>query len=475
MKPMGNGERPIVHGISRRNFLKTGALGGAALATGCLARGQAPPPAGAQSRPNFLFIMTDQQGLDTMSAVGCPDIDTPNMDRLVRSGVTFMQSYSTNPLCSPARSSLLTGRPTLETGVVQNNLAIRSDVPNVGQWFGERGYEAVYAGKWHLPVSFAPEVPGFRSIPTGIGGQGNMGDGAVSRACQAYLHTRTGTDPFLLVASFLQPHDVCQWVSMHRRAPDQLPYPEIASKLPNLPPNFEYDTNEPARLRSTNRPKWSPEQWRYYLWSYYRLVEMVDAEVGRVLQALDDTGETENTIIIFTADHGEGRGRHQMVLKNYLYEEAVKVPLIVSAPGRVLEDRRDDTRLVSGLDVMPTVCDFAGIERPGGVQGRSLRPLLEGSGGDWREFVPAEVSRIGRMIRTPEYKYITYEGDPVEQLFDMQSDPGETKNLAGEGNHADALAAHRKLLTDWEAGLDKAPVSQPGGAPDPADEADPEG
>ncbi len=455
---MGNTNGTTGGGISRRDFLKTGTLGGAALATGCLARGQAPRPACTQGRPNFLFIITDQQGLDTMSAVGCADVDTPNMDRLVRSGVSFMQSYSTNPLCSPARSSLFTGRPTLETGVIQNNLAIRPDLPNMGQWLGERGYETVYAGKWHLPVSFSPEVPGFELIPTGIGGQGNIGDGAISRACQAYLHSRTGADPFLLVASFLQPHDVCQWVSMHRKAPDELPYAEIAQKLPELPPNFRYDTNEPARLRNTNRPKWSPEQWRYYIWSYYRLVEMVDAEVGRVLQALDDTGETENTIIIFTADHGEGRGRHQMVLKNYLYDEAAKVPLIVSCPDRMLEDRRDETRLVSGLDVLPTVCDYAGVERPGDLSGRSLRSLLEGGNVDWREFAPAEVNKTGRMIRTPEYKYITYEGDPVEQLFDMQSDPGETRNLAGEGKHADALAAHRKLLTDWEAGLDKAPA-----------------
>lgn len=459
MAANGEGGKTAASGVSRRQFLKAGAVGGAALMTGCLARGQGPVVRAApDGAPNFLFIITDQQGLDTLSAVGCKDTHTPNMDRLVRHGVTFMESYSANPLCSPARSSMFTGRPTLETGVIQNGLPIRSDIPNMGQWLGRRGYETTYVGKWHLPQSFAPEVPGFTNIACGIGGQGNVGDAAVSRACQAYLHNRSASQPFLLVASFLQPHDVCQWVSMHRSAPDELPYPEIARKLPKLPPNFEYDENEPLKLKNTNRPSWSPEQWRYYIWSYYRLVEMVDAEIGRVLQALDDTGQADNTVVILTADHGEGRGRHQMVLKNYLYDEAAKVPLLVSCPGRMLEDRRNRTHLVSGLDVLPTVCDYAGVEAPEHVRGRSLRPLLQGDAVEWREFVPAEVQKTGRMIRTAQYKYVTYEGDPVAQLFDMQSDPGETKNLAADATHADALEAHRKLLRDWEAGLDKAPA-----------------
>lgn len=462
MKRSEKAVKPSTSRLSRRRFLRAGALGGAALVSGTLAHGQARRTAatGTDGPPNFLFIITDQQGLDTISAAGCGDVHTPNMDRLVRRGVTFMQSYSTDPVCSPARSSLFSGRMPSETGVIRNNLPIRPDIPNMGQWLGEGWYETIYAGKWHVPGSYTREIPGFTVIPTGIGGQGNIGDAAVSRACQGYLHNRTGNAPFLLVASFLQPHDVCQWVSMHRNAPDELPYPEIADKLPKLPPNFDYDDREPQKVKNTRRPAWSKRQWRYYLWSYYRMVEMVDAEVGRVLQALEDSGHAENTIVILTADHGEGRGRHRMVLKNYLYDEAAKVPMLVSCPGRVREGKRDSTHLVSGLDVMPTVCDYAGVGTPTGVLGRSLRPLLEGKPVEWREFVASEVQVTGRMIRTPDHKYITYEGDPVEQLFDMRSDPGETANLAAEGEHADALRAHRRLLREWEAHLDKAPVKE---------------
>jgi len=445
-------------GLTRRDVLKAGALGATTLMT---RRGLSAPARRTGRRPNFLFIITDQQGLDTLSALGCRDVATPNLDRLARRGVSFLESYSTNPLCSPARSSMFTGRPTLETGVVVNNRPIRSTIPNMGQWLRQAGYETIYAGKWHVPQSYTPRIPGFNVIATGINGQGGVCDANVSRACQGYLRNRTRDKPFLMVASFLQPHDVCQFVSMHAKSGEMVFYKAVADELPPLPPNFKYDPREPGPLKRRKRPAWSEAQWRYYIWSYYRMVEMVDAEIGRVLRALEDCGEADNTVVIFTADHGEGRGRHQLVTKNYLYDEAAKVPLIVSCPGRVAENKKDTTHLASGLDILPTVCDYAGGKPPANVRGHSLRPLLEGMPVLWRDFVPAEVTILGRMIRTPRYKYITYKRDPVEQLFDMQADPGETKNLAGEAKLASALKAHRKLLAEWESRLDVARVPLP--------------
>ena len=453
----GTPKRPTT--VTRREFLKIGAAGTAAART-APALGRDARRSNAAGRPNFLFIITDQQGLDTISALGCSDVRTPNLDRLVRSGVSFMESHSANPLCSPARSCLFTGRPTTETGVVTNSLPIRESMPNLGQWFGQAGYETVYIGKWHLPVSFTPNVKGFTVIPAGLGGQGTLGDGAISRASQAYLLNRERGKPFALVTSFLQPHDICQYVTMHGKAPDTLPFPDIADELPELPPNFTFDEREPNALKTKQRPSWSAEQWRYYIWSYHRMVEEVDAEIGRVVQALEDSGQMDDTIIVMTADHGEGRARHKMVTKNYLYDEAVKVPLIVSCPGRMKEDARDATHLVSGLDVLPTLCDYAKIKPPEHMRGKSLRPLLEGKRTAWHDFVAAEVAVAGRMIRTADYKYVTYEADPVEQLFDMKNDPWETKNLAGESRHAAALADHRKLLESWTAKLDVAPVPE---------------
>jgi len=444
--------------LSRRQFLKAGVAGGAALATAGRFASSAPA-IGGHTRPNFLLIAADQLSLSAISAHGCPWVNTPNMDRLARCGASFMQSYTTDPVCSPARSSWFTGRMPSETGVISNNKPIRPDLPNLGQWLGREGYETVYVGKWHLPQSFSTQIPGFTVIPGGLSGQGNTGDVAVSRACQAYLANRSRRQPFLLAASFLQPHDICAWVGMRQAHPEDLPYPEIENELPPLPANFDFDPLEPERLKKSRRPAWSERQWRYYLWSYGRHVEMVDAEIGRVLQALNDSGQARNTIVVFTSDHGEGMGRHHMVLKNYLYDEAAKVPLIMAFPEQWTEGRKDATHLVSGLDVTPTICDYAGVKPPASAFGRSLRPLVEGASPEWREFLVSEVQVIGRMVRSPDLKYVVYRGDPIEQLFDMKNDPGETKNLAAEARFSFALEDHRKRLKEWEARLDLAPAA----------------
>ncbi len=153
----------------------------------------------------------------------------------------------------------------------------------------------------------------------------------------------------------MQPHDICYWIRLHGSSDSpNLPYGLTESQLPELPPNFTYDPREPKALSLGHfRPKdWTPLHWRYYLWSYYRHVEMVDAEIGRILDALDDSPYIDNTMIIFASDHGEGQGRHKTVLKNFLYDEAAKVPLIVSWPGRVQQGVQDTTHLTSSTDIL---------------------------------------------------------------------------------------------------------------------------
>lgn len=452
----------VSRSISRREFMKLG--GGTALAAACGALMGSASAFGANRTPNVLLIITDQQHIDTIAAAGCHDIRTPALDRLVRRGTRFVHSHSANPLCSPARSSILTGRPSSETGVHQNNLGIRSDMPNIGQWLSqESDHEAVYAGKWHLPHTHTLFMPGFTVLQTGIGGQGNIGDTSTSRACEAYLRNRSSSRPFMMVASFMQPHDICEWLRLNCRKMDALPYPDLRDQLPKLPANFAYDPREPEAVASRRagneamKNNWSEGQWRYYIWSYYRHVEMVDAEVGRVLQALDDYGHSANTVVVFTADHGEGAAHHQMTRKNSLYTEALNVPLIISWPGHIPESAVNDTHLVSGMDILPTVCDYVGAGLPANVRGRSLPPVLDGHSGAWRSFCVSEVLKnTGRMVRTADFKYITYKDDPVEQLFDMKSDPGEEKNLARDAAHASTLEDHRKLLRNWENRLDVA-------------------
>jgi choline-sulfatase len=422
-------------------------------------------PAGASTalissrpKPNFLFIITDQQIAQAISACS-PELplQTPNIDRLVRRGTRFSTFRSANPLCSPSRSAMFTGRMPSETGVVRNGMSIREDIPNLGQWFGQNGYETVYTGKWHLPKLSPMPNQGFKIVPTtGITGNGHFGDASTSRTCEGYLRNRTGSDPFFLVSSFLQPHDICEWIDMNWDGANRLLFPEAAAGgLPPLPANFAYDHREPTKVAKRPRPNWTPEQWGYYLWSYYHHVEMVDAEVGRVLNALEDSGQADNTVIFFVSDHGEGCGHHRNVLKNNPYEEALRVPLIISWPGQVGEGKTDE-HLSSGYDLMPTFCDFAGIKPPPRLVGRSLKPWAQGNRAEGGDMAVAELQVSGRVISTREFKFVSYKGDPVEQLFDLVNDPGETKNLAGDAAHAPTVTEYRKLLADWEGRLDPA-------------------
>jgi choline-sulfatase len=408
--------------------------------------------------PNFLFILVDQLNVDAISAHGCRWARTPNIDRLARRGVTFLESHSTNPVCSPARSSLMTGRMPVETGVTTNNLPIREGIPNLGEWFRQHGYETVYCGKWHIPSTWQDEIAGFTVIPMSGEGEGDMKDPLVALASEGYFHTRSKEKPFLLVSSLLQPHDICFWAIadyIPQLVPEVPAFRDMPHALPELPPNNKSRPRAPQALDRTGvyMKRFSEEQWRYYLYAYYRMVEMLDADIGRILDGLDASGAADDTIVVLTCDHGEGAGRHGHVQKWTPYDESVKVPFLVSCPKRLQSGVQDSSHLVIGLDVMSTLCDFAGIPAPPKVRGRSLRPLAEGKRVEWRDFVAAEMQQVGRMLRTDRFKYVRYKDDPVEQLFDMKADPWEMTNLAGEAKHAADLAGHRRLLDDWEASL----------------------
>ncbi len=448
---------------TRRDFLRAGIAGAGAVLVSRTSPAVASPAVLNPRPPNLLLVICDQLGLDAIAAHGCPDVETPSLDRLIRQGATFLESYSTSPVCSPARSSLMTGRMPVETGVVSNNRPIHPSRPNLGQWLAQHGYEAVHCGKWHLPGGTPAADDGFRVLPS-RGGYGQIDDTVLSHTCEAYLRNGSGSRPLLMVASFLQPHDICYYGNHPGlRMPLGLPYEQIRGELPELPPNHKVRPKAPAALDRIVCDWYDDEQWRYYLYLYARMVEMLDADVGRLLDAVDESGQAENTIILFTSDHGDGRGRHSHVAKWYPYEEAAKVPLIACCPGRMAAGLRDAEHLVCGLDVMPTFCDYAGIKPPEGGQGRSLRPLLEGKRATWREFISSEHHIAGRMVRSERFKYVRYPDDPVEQLFDMKSDPWETNNLYDDPQYADVLADHRRMLADFQRRLEPVePTGRPG-------------
>lgn len=412
--------------------------------------------------PNILFVTTDQQIWNSISALGNNYVNTPNMDRLVNAGVTFSKSYSPNPVCSPTRACWLTGLASSENGVINNGLSIVEGIKTVGDVLTEKGYETVFAGKLHvgIPKSYNQQIPGFSKVLCeGIGGKGTLGDQAVSSVAAGYLQNRDQNKPFYLNVNFLQPHDICNWISRNKKNKQQIPFfDKIKNELPPIPANFKSNLVEPKGMKVPRNKDWDETNWRYYLWSYYRMLEEVDAEIGRVLAALEESGEMDNTVIIFNSDHGEGAAHHQSVTKNFPYDEACRVPFIISYPKELKQDVLNDTHLVSGLDIVPTICDFAGVKPPKNCKGISVRNIAEGEDIPSRDFIVSEMNNDeGRMLRSSDYKLIAFRNDANILFFDMANDPGETINLALNSKYQDIIENHVQMLENWEKKLVHAP------------------
>ncbi len=452
---------------TRRDFLKIGAAGTAAGLVARRAAAAIPQQAPAADAPNFLFINVDQWSLDCIGANGNPHVKTPNVDRMIREGLQFKQAYTANPVCGPARAAWFTSRAPSETGCLFNGIPIGSEtIPDFGQWFSQAGYETVHMGKWHF--AGREQYNSFEKVPVGSA-MGEHLDPCVARTMAGFMDARVDNSrPFLAVLGLHNPHDCCEWWTYNAQVPSEFPLPDIEADLPPMPPNFDvFPEPEPFNVRKVYRPldrakNWDKQWWQFYLWSYYRYIEMVDEEIGYILDALNRSPHRDSTLVVLTADHGDGHGCHTMNGKQYLYEDVCNVPFVVYGPGFVRQSGREDAdHLVSTMDIFPTLCDYAGIRPPQIIRGESIRPLIENiRPAKWRDFVRVETIGTGRMVRDSRYnfKYIEYHGDPVVQLFDLQNDPWETRNLASEPEYAPQLKKLRADLAAYEAQLETAPV-----------------
>lgn len=445
------------------------------------------------AKPNILFIITDQQHAGMLSCAGNPHLRTPALDRLAASGARFERAYCGNPVCLPSRTSMLLGVLPSHVGIGDNG-GERVRVPeevlahSMGRVFRDAGYETVYGGKLHTPMTLGEM--GFERLSK----DERLG---LAQACAGYLRKKRDR-PFLLVASFINPHDICymalrdyelekaqqekasspeekqkrlpKWfttasVSLATldealKSPDGISREEFFAKLcPPLPANFEVPTGEPEEVLKADPRPYRPylrqhradERWRMHRWAYARLTEKVDAEIAVVLAALRDAGLEEDTLVVFTSDHGDMDASHRLEHKSVLYEESVHVPLIVYRKGVTKPGLVDREHLVSSaVDLIPTMCDFAGIPAPAALHGRSVRALAEGRASEaWRDCLVAE-TLCARMVRTARYKYIVCDsGARREQLIDLEKDPGEMRNLAADPAYAKILTNHRRLLVRW--------------------------
>ena len=433
-----------------------------------------PVVALAQKRPNIIYIMTDQQSANAMSCAGNADLQTPNMDRLAAHGMRFENAYCSLPLSGPSRASMFTGYMPGEVGLTANGTPLPDSLrtETLGDVMNEGGYTCAYGGKWHVHTNSLPSAHAF-----GFERLYEHNDYGLAEACVKFLQ-RKHDKPFFLVASFDNPHNICEYARKQPLPFATIDEPESIEDCPNLPDNFyvaSYDADAVAyekslkyRLHPTR--SYTPDDWRRYRNAYFRLVEAVDAEIGKIVDEIDRQNLWKNTVIIFTSDHGDGQGAHQWNQKSVLYEEVVNVPFIVCLPegkhaGKVLPQLVNN-----GVDLMPSLCDWAGVEVPAGRQGVSIRPIVEKGDAsvEGQSYVVSETDfsengggTMGWMVRSGNYKYVLYNmGLYREQLFDMTSDRGEMRNLAVEEKYTPVLEQYRRMLEEW---MKKHPVK--GGLP----------
>lgn len=454
---------------------------GAALAA--LLAGAPAPAAPDAGRPNVLYVFTDQQHAGMMSCAGNRWVKTPAMDSLARNGARFERAYSINPVCVPSRTGMMTGHTPSRFGMQSNREQGSTKIPEavqrqaMGWLFRNAGYETAYGGKTHVPGRI--ENYGFDVIT------GDQRD-ELAESCVAFLK-RPHDRPFLLVASFINPHDICYMAindfertqsGGKRAAKGQGPQQDclaealkrpagvseeefLAKYCPPAPGNLEPQAGAPEAIqasffvgfRKNAFDNWTADRWRLHRWAYCRLTERVDGEIGRVLQALRDAGLEDKTLIVFSSDHGDMDGAHRLEHKSVFYEEAARVPFIVSYKGVTRPGLVDSEHTVSaGLDLIPTICDYAGIAPPDGLKGRSVRSLAEGRApAAERAYVVSE-AHYGRMVCSGRYKYCVYaSGEHREQLVDLEKDPGEMQNIAEKPEHAEVLAKHRQFMREWVA------------------------
>lgn len=394
----------------------------------------------AADKPNIIFILTDQQTADAMSNRGNPWVKTPAMDELAADGIVFSKAYCSYPLSGPSRASIFTGKMPNAVQVLENDDPLPEDeIPkSLGFRMKNQGYDCLYAGKWHVPTVNIPDKEfGFKKVS-------DMNDPKMAEAIGKELSVKRDK-PIFLVASYLNPHEICEYARFQTLHYGEVKIPANA-KYPPLPDNFSSTKNLPEllMLHKEVSPKLYPtrnyttQDWKIYMYAYYRLVERVDSVIGDLIQILKEKELYDNTIIIFTSDHGDGAAAHKWNQKRALFEETIHIPLIVkpmknhSNAGKVNENA-----LVNiGLDIYATVCDYAGITLPADeYKGKSLRPALNDVSKTLHESVMVETHLDGINGRAwcvikGDYKYVYYRFfKNKEQLFNLKTDKGEKKNL----------------------------------------------
>lgn len=471
----------------------------------------------SQDRPNILWFCTDQQRFDTIGALGNPHVDTPTIDELVRTGTAFTHTYCQSPICTPSRAAFLSGMYPSAVHVNGNgNDFFPSNVTLVTKMLADAGYICGNIGKLHLASAYQRSEPrtddGYSWFeyshaprddwPEGhdyadwVRSKGHVladliedVDGVPEDLHQttwcaersiAFIEEHKG-EPWLLSVNPYDPHPPFNPPKRYRDMfdPATMPGPhfrpsdlalqerlaavdfqskgrdpkELDIKNPILPKTLHRGEGEAQGESPGARDAWSLQA------AYYAMIKLIDDELARVLGALDRTGQRENTIVIFTSDHGETLGDHGLIQKGCrFYEGLVRVPLVFNCPGRVREGVVSDA-LVELMDKAPTVLDYAGIPIPERMQAKSLKPILDGKADaeHHRDFVRTEFygaldmpdETLATMYRDRRWKAVTYHGHGLGELYDLEADPWEHENLWDDPAHQELK--HRLIAASYDA------------------------
>ncbi len=440
--------------LSRRAF-----LGAAAGACAVLSRrGDAAP-----ARPNILLVCADQQHGRALGFMD-PFFDTPALDRLAREGGrVFTEAFCTTPQCSPSRATLYTGFYPHRANVPGNLDVRRHDggvvedmapkYPTVGKLLGDTGYHTGYFGKWHLgnTDTFAAQ---FDEADL----DGDAASGATAKAT-TFLEARAADPekPFALFVNYINPHDIYEAskrIPSGAAPPEGPPVPHPASwaeTFAGKPPCQGQFMREDQGKFIHGRPD---ADWEHYRLIYREKCRLLDREVGALLDTLDRLGLAGNTLVLFTADHGDMDTHHRLVFKGpFMYDQLIRVPLLLRMPGAAGKESGALTEPMSLADVVPTLCDAAGVPFSG--DGRSLLPLLNGEkppaprdGVVVQYYGKQQWVNPARTLRAKDWKYTRWVGQG-EELYDLCNDPDELRNLADDPAHAATRDTLLARLDDW--------------------------
>ncbi|MFD0675640.1 MULTISPECIES: sulfatase-like hydrolase/transferase [unclassified Paenibacillus] len=435
------------------------------------------------NKPNILFIMLDQLRYDCVGAGKQYPVYTPNIDRLASEGVWFSNAYTPIPICCPSRQALINGRRPEAFGALWNytsGLSIPALEPTEYAWprdLNNHSYRKVFLGKWDVHPTLPPTKYGYdtyigydgykemiaRSYPNVRYDAGYFGERdpipvehskthwLADQACASIRELVKSEDPWYVQLHFTEPHLPCRpsgkFADMY--SPEDIPQWGGFNETFNNKPYIQRQQLYNWQIQDFTWEDWAPIVARYY-----GMISQVDDAIGKVLQALEQTKALENTIVIFTSDHGDMCGSHRMMDKHYiLYDDVVKVPLIIKYPGVAKRGHRCEQFVYNMLDIPPTLLEVLELPAPSFFHGRSLLPLLkeDESASDWRTQVVSTYNgqQFGlftqRMLRTENWKYIWNTTD-VDELYNLIQDPYELTNLIYDESCTELIKEYRGLL-----------------------------